>query len=172
MTIYKREHMKKIGILMVVMIVLSSCNKTKESDHLTVSDKANNENLKASNQEQSQAYNLFKNTCYPCHSVTSKSHDEIIAPPMIAVKRRYLMTYPDKDIFVNALVDFSKDPKDDKALMFGAVQQFRVMTNLNFNEEDLKKIATYIYENDIEKPDWFDAHFKEEHGGKMGKGRQ
>ena len=65
-----------------------------------------------------------------------------------------------------------KDPKEENALMYGAVQQFKVMPKRAFNEEDLEKIATYIYDNEIEQPDWFAAHFKEQHGGKgMGKGR-
>ena len=167
--------MKNSLIFLVILIALTSCNKSKEvknTEKATVVDNLNNPNIIESKQEKSEAYTLFKNSCYACHSVTSKSHDEIIAPPMVAVKKRYLMNYPEKEDFVSAMVDFTKNPTEEKALMFGAVQQFRVMTNLNFNKEDLEKISEYIYDNEIEKPDWFDAHFKEEHGGKMGKGRQ
>ena len=158
--------MKNLILFTLLLFALVSCNNEKKS-----STQATLSNTKTAEQQE-EAYTLFKNTCYACHSITSKSHDEIIAPPMIAVKKRYLMANPQKEDFVNAIVNFSKEPTEQKALMFGAVQQFKVMTNLNYKEEDLKKIATYIYENDIEKPVWFDAHFNEQRGGRMGAGRQ
>jgi len=160
--------MKPIYIITTVILFLVSCNKSKQD---TTTEQIAVNALKI---EHSEDYTLFKNNCYACHSVTSKSHDEIIAPPMVAVKRRYQKSYTSKEGFVEALVNWSKDPKEENALMLGAVQQFKVMPKQAFKEDDLKKIAAYIYDNDIEKPDWFEAHFKEEHGGKgngMGQGR-
>ncbi|WP_456442619.1 c-type cytochrome [Psychroserpens sp.] len=162
--------MKTIYIIAATMLVLASCNKTKQD---TVS-KTESVAVNATKVEQSEGYTLFKNNCYACHSVISASHDEIIAPPMVAVKRRYQKSYTSKETFVEAFVNWSKDPKEENALMRGAVQQFKVMPKQVFNEADLKKIASYIYDNEIEQPDWFEAHFKEEHGGKgngMGKGK-
>jgi cytochrome c2 len=160
--------MKTIYIIAVATLFLVSCNKTKQdtsSEQIVVN---------AANKEQSEGYTLFKNNCYACHSVISKSHDEIIAPPMVAIKRRYQMSYSSKEDFVEALVNWSKDPKEENALMRGAVQQFKVMPKQVFKEDDLQKIATYIYDNEIEKPDWFEAHSEEEHGGNgngMGQGK-
>lgn len=157
-------------------MVAIACTKTKtELADTSVENVINqdvyqviNDTLKSS----LEGYTLLKNTCYACHSITSKSHDDIIAPPMVAVKRRYLRAYPEKEVFVNAMVNFAKEPTEEKALMFGAVRNFKVMSNLNHNEEDLKKIAAYIYENDLEKPEWFDTHFNEKHDGKKhGKGK-
>jgi len=160
--------MKNIYIVMLVPFFIASCNKKSENKESNLDPIAANETAI----DQSEGYTLFKNNCYVCHSVTSKSHDEIIAPPMVAVKRRYLMTYTSKDDFVNAVVNWSKDPKDENALMRGAVQQFKVMPKQVFKEDDLKKIAAYIYDNEIERPEWFEAHFKEEHGAVgMGQGR-
>jgi len=161
----------KLNILLIVIttLLMVSCKKTKEDSTINESI-ADNEMAV----DQSEGYTLFKNNCYACHSVTSKSHDEIIAPPMVAVKRRYQMSYTSKEDFVNAVVNWTKDPKEEKALMRGAVQQFKVMPTQVFKEDDLQKIAAYIYDNKIERPEWFEAHFEEEHGGEgngMGQGQ-
>jgi len=162
--------MKTIYIITFAILVLTSCNKTKQD----IFSKAESVAINATKVEQSEGYTLFKNNCYVCHSVISASHNEIIAPPMVAVKRRYQKSYASKEVFVEAFVNWSKDPKEENALMRGAVQQFKVMPKQVFNEADLKKIAVYIYDNEIEQPEWFEAHFKEEHGGEgkgMGKGK-
>ncbi len=118
------------------------------------------------------AYQLLKTKCYACHAVNTKSHDGIIAPPLAAVKRRYLMMYPEKKEFVQAISQWAKDPKEEKAIMKGAVAQFRVMPYQNFDEEDLLKIATYIYDEELEVPAWFSEHEKQMQGGNgKGKGR-
>jgi mono/diheme cytochrome c family protein len=139
--------------IVVIVIAFSSFNKQSTSKPLeksiTVDETANAEGLK-----------LIKQNCYACHSVTSKSHDEIIAPPMIAVKNRYSIKYNNKKDFVNAVVAFVSDPKAENALMIGAVDKFNVMQKLAFKEEDLRKIASYIYDNEIEKPEWFKSQFK------------
>lgn len=157
--------LRKIPALLFVLTIIISCNSNKRS--ASIADNSASLNI----EKDSAALALFRQTCYACHSVSTKSHDEIIAPPMAAVKRRYLMSYPEKVDFVNAVVAYAKDPKAEKALMFGAVQQFKPMPFQNFKEEDLRKIASYIYDHEIEKPDWFDAHFAEEHPNGMGMGR-
>ena len=71
--------------------------------------------------------------------------------------------------FVDALVAWTMDPQESRALMRGAVVKFNVMPKQLFKEEEIKKMATYIYNNKLEEPDWFDAHQKEMHAdGKMG----
>jgi mono/diheme cytochrome c family protein len=154
--------------LVVVLVLLSSCNKSKSSEDFSAKMPEKSES------ENTETLALFKQKCYACHSVTTKSHDEIIAPPMIAVKKRYSMQYDNKEDFVNAVVAYAADPKAENALMIEAVNKFKAMPKQAFSEEDLKKIATYIYENKIETPEWFEAHFQENHkngqGMGMGKG--
>jgi len=153
--------------ILAVFFILSSCNRTKEVS------KPKKESIALIDSKiiQSESYLLLKNKCYACHSVKSKSHDEIIAPPMVAVKRRYQMNYNNREDFINAIVNWAKDPKEENALMFGAVQQFKVMPKQQFYEEDLELIAAYMYDNEIERPEWFETHFQKEHGG-QGKGRR
>ncbi len=156
--------------LVVLLVVFSSCSKQKSSEDFGINSSS------VSESENAEALALFKQKCYACHSVATKSHDEIIAPPMIAVKKRYSMQYDNKEDFVNAVVAYAIDPKAENALMIGAVNQFKAMPKQAFSEEDLKKIATYIYENKIETPEWFEEHFQQNHkngqgiGQGMGKG--
>lgn len=154
-------------IIVVLLVLFSSCNKQKSSEDYSTNTSAKSES------ENTEALALFQQKCYACHSVTTKLHDEIIAPPMIAVKKRYSMQFDNKEDFVNAVVAYAHDPKAENALMIGAVNKFKAMPKQAFQEEDLKKIATYIYDNEIETPEWFEGHFQQNHknGQGMGMGR-
>jgi hypothetical protein len=121
--------------------------------------------------KESDGYQLLKTQCYICHSVTSASHDEIIAPPMAVVKMRYSRTYRTKESFVEAISTWAIDPKLENALMRGAVKKFSVMPKQIFKKEDLEKIALYMYENEMEVPEWFAEHEKEMHGNSGGMGK-
>lgn len=151
--------------LVVLLMIFTSCNKQKSSDDF-------NKNIASTNEsDDAEALKLFQQKCYACHSVATKSHDEIIAPPMIAVKKRYSMQYDNKEDFVNAVVAYAIDPKAENSLMIGAVNQFKAMPKQAFSEDDLKKIATYIYENKIETPEWFEEHFQQNHKNGQGMGQ-
>ncbi len=167
----------KFKILAIVFtgFLVGSCNNnsTKEKDSVVAND---NKEAVTTSKEQTEAYTLFKNNCYACHSVITKSHNDIIAPPMVAVKNRYQKSFPTKEAFVKAVTTWVLDPKEENALMLGAVSQFKVMPKQPFKEEDVVKIAEYIYDNEIEQPEWFAKHFNTMHpngmGGGMGKNRK
>lgn len=140
-----------ISLIVIVTFLSKSCLNTDK--------KANKE---------SEGEKLLASSCYTCHSPTAKPED-LLAPPMIAVKKFYKKSYSDKDEFINAIMEFVHEPTAEKALMHTAVQRFGMMEAMGFEEEELRKIATYIYEEEIRKPDWFDDHYKEML--KNGKGR-
>lgn len=153
-----------ISIFAILFVFFISCNEKKQDISVKMADA----NITA--QIQSDGYTLLKNNCYACHSVTTKSHDEIIAPPMIAIKRRYKMNYNSKEEFVNAISNWALNPTKENALMRGAVMQFNVMPKQAFKQEDIEKIAEYIYDNELEKPEWFQKQFDEQHPNGMGNG--
>lgn len=148
----------------ILLFLFIGCNEKKQDTSVKIA----NANITAQN--QSEGYTLLKNNCYACHSVTTKSHDEIIAPPMIAIKRRYKMNYNTKEEFVNAITNRALNPTKEHALMRGAVKQFNVMPKQPFVKDDLIKIADYMFDNDLEKPEWFQKHFNDEGPQGMGKG--
>lgn len=148
--------------LIIIFAMLTACSYNNKS--ATIAQKV------TVTLNEDEGYRLLQQNCYACHSVTSKSHDEIIAPPMVAVKRRYLRSYNTENEFIEAITDWVLDPKEENALMFGAVKNFKVMPRQPFNKEDVVKIATYIFNNELEKPTWFQSHFNEEHPNGMGNG--
>ena len=78
------------------------------------------------------------------------------------------MAYNEREEFIKTIVDWAKDPKEENGIMRGAINKFKTMPYMNFKEEDLNKIAAFIYDNAMEKPDWFEEHFREMHpDGKM-----
>lgn len=148
----------------IILFFFIGCNEKKQDTSVKIAE------ANISVQIQSDGYTLLKNNCYACHSVTTKSHEEIIAPPMIAIKRRYKMNYNTKEEFVNAITNWALNPTKEHALMRGAVMQFNVMPKQPFIKDDLIKIADYMYDNELEKPEWFQNHFNEQHPNGMGKG--
>lgn len=98
---------------------------------------------------------LLKTKCYICHNPSSNSHDELLAPPMAAVKMRYNMQFPEKEQFIDHMNKFMLDPGKENAIMFGAVEKFGVMPKILTDEKVVRDIVTYIHENELEKPEWF-----------------
>jgi cytochrome c553 len=158
--------MKKILLFSSFLIVLSSCkNNTSAEDAAAMDYKP----IAHAGVSQNDAYKKMKTLCYACHSPTAEM-DMRMAPPMVAVKMHYTKEYKTQEDFVNAIWEFMQDPKKENSLMKGAINRFGLMPYVPYKEEDIKAIAGYIYNNDLEKPDWFDEHMKQEHGkGKMGK---
>lgn len=144
-----------IGLL--VLLFSFSCQKSKKTSY-----------------EKSQSLadvhpgkKIMEHKCYVCHNPTT-SHEERIAPPMIAIKKHYISKNTSKEEFINSMQSFIKNPTKENAKMFGAVRKFGVMPKQYFSEEDIKQIAEYLFENEIEKPEWFEAHYNEERGNGKG----
>lgn len=47
--------------------------------------------------------------------------------------------------------------------MPGAVKKFGIMPKMGYSEDDIKLIAAYLWDNDLQKPDWFEAHRVKDH---------
>lgn len=154
-----------IYLIFSVLIILSCADSNKETNAIT-------SELKKENQvELSQGLDLLQKHCYICHSPESSSHDEIIAPPMAAIKMRYKMSYENEQEFVDAIVAWTMNPIEENALMRGAIDRFKVMPKQLFDKNEMRQLAIYMYQNDLSEPTWFAAHQKEMHGN-GGKRRQ
>lgn len=115
----------------------------------------------AQKSEIAEGFTLYENYCISCHSPNA-SMENRLAPPMIAVKRHYLKEGMPYEEFAQSLFAFLNNPSEDISKMPGALRKFNLMPKMNFPPEQISKIAAYLYYTDIEKPDWFDAHFKEQ----------
>lgn len=108
---------------------------------------------------------LMEVNCYACHNATT-NEEHRIAPPMIAIKRRYIFKNTSKEEFIADMQNWMKNPNEKDAKMFGAVKRFGVMQKLPYPEETIAKIAEYIYDYEIEQPEWFADHYNNMKGNK------
>ena len=148
-------------LIVIIGLIFLSCNQPVQdkNDYLAIN------NISQSNEHAGKK--LMEMYCYACHNATT-SHDSRLAPPMIAIKKHYINSSTTKEEFVNAIQAWVKNPNKDDAKMFGAVKRFGVMIKQPFAEDDIKLIADYMFDNDIDQPEWFEDHEK---GSKMGKGK-
>jgi len=83
---------------------------------------------------------------------------------MAAIKWRYKKQYNNKADFVEGVVAWGLNPTEETALMKGAVKEFNIMPKPATKEADIKTIAAFMYDNELEQPEWFAEHFKKMHG--------
>ncbi|WP_411895618.1 c-type cytochrome [Winogradskyella sp. A2] len=143
--------MKQLIFIGLLLIFALSCNESINKE-LSAFDKE----MTASKHPGKK---LMETNCYVCHSPTL-SHDERIGPPMIAVKKHYLRKTTTKEEFKKAIQDWIDNPNENDARMRGAVRRFGVMPKQTFSEETIEQIADYMFDYDIEQPEWFEEHFK------------
>ncbi len=153
--------MKYIALILLSVFVLS-CNNSKNKD-LSAFEK----NMQANNHPGKK---LMETNCYVCHSPTA-SHDDRIAPPMVAIKKHYIDDKTTKEEFIADMKAWIKNPNEADAKMRGAVRRFGVMPMQAFPEETIEKIADYMYDFVIDQPEWFEDHFNEEKGKHNGNGQ-
>ena len=160
-------------MILFSMLLLASCGQVKNDDpeKNVVENSIAKAEMTAPVEFDSVAYTLLQNNCMACHNAVGKTHDQLIAPPIIAVKRRYLKASDGRDDFIENMTAWATDPKEENALMKGAVDKFKVMPNLGYKETDMRKVAAFMYDNEMEKPEWFEEHFNEMHPDGKGKGR-
>lgn len=126
-----------------------SCSAEKDQSETIPVDPA--KSLLVNNE---RAQELLTNKCYVCHS-NKVSKGNMLAPPMIQIKEAYVEATSSRDQFIEQFVDFVSQPTRDKAILKDAVEQFSLMAYEGTKKEDLEQIAAYIYDQEIEVPDWW-----------------
>ncbi len=92
---------------------------------------------------------LFKNTCLACHDANLQPAQ---APPMFGVQMKYKMATGNKAAFVEKISTFVMSPSEDKALLKQPVKMLGVMPDIGAEEDDVRKIAAYIYDETFAPP--------------------
>lgn len=152
--------MNKLTYLFVIILLVTiSCKNDKKSQTET--------SLHTMNQNDSIGKLLFEQKCIACHGFEGKTEEQMIAPPMYAVKRRYLRETSDEEKFTELMRNWVKNPVEEKSLMTQAKDTLGIMPHLNYSEDDISKIVQYIYDTEMPKPDWFDAHQKANQKSKL-----
>ncbi|TYA54335.1 c-type heme family protein [Formosa maritima] len=150
-------------ILLLSVFLLVSCNQTKKGEYTNINDVIDNK-------QEHPGKKLMETNCYVCHSPTASMEDRI-GPPMIAIKKHYISSNTTKEEFIADIQKWILNPNEEDAKMFGAVKKFGVMPKTTYPEETINQIADYMFDNDIERPEWFEAHFNSESGIGNGKGK-
>lgn len=145
--------------LMVVLVVLWSINCGNPSKASSYG-----KNLDVAKDQTHPGKKLMETHCYACHNATTSESDRI-APPMIAIKMRYINGSTTKKEFIADMQKWIKNPVESNIKMYGAVKRFGIMQKLPYSENVIEQIADYMFDNDIEQPEWFQEHFNQNRGG-------
>lgn len=148
----------KYSFLLLVLLVVASCQKEKNIQSIPI-DNSIGEFINIH-----EGKKLMESHCYLCHSPNAAENEGRIAPPMVAIKARYIDKEGyNKEEFITAMNSFVANPTEDKALMYGALKKHGLMPKQAFPEGSIEKIADFMFDYQIEEPKWFKAHW-ESHG--------
>jgi mono/diheme cytochrome c family protein len=115
----------------------------------------------------------YRQYCRACHRMelpagARPDPGSMPAPPAFAVADHYARAFEDPRARMDAIMSFVKRPSEDKALMPGAVRRFGLMPPMPLPDGTLRALAAYLTFADLDKPAWYDEHFREEHGAGEG----
>ena len=108
---------------------------------------------------------LFQQHCASCHG-DPVAGQRRIAPPIFAVKNHYLAVHDEELTFVNAIEEWVAKPEEKNSLMKGAIRHFKLMPKIVVAEDDVTKIAEYIFSDAVGIPEAYKKHYSQNHGGK------
>lgn len=158
--------MKRI-VPFIFLLVIAGCKETKKSETLPMVSDAWQETVEDEGTHPGKQ--ILETECYQCHN-PRVSQEKMIAPPMVAIKRHYIDSNTSKEAFTEDLIRWMNDPEQDTK-MPGAHKKFGTMPYMPYPEDALAQVAEYLYDNDIEKPDWYDSRYQEEYGKQKGKNK-
>lgn len=155
-----------IGIFSTLF--LFNCTREPNSSVIAIGANQNTEIQNIPSISKELALDRLKNNCFSCHNPNSESHDEMLAPPLAGIKNKYKKHYPQEEEFIEQMSSFIDSPSEEKALMKGPVKRFGLMPKTALSKSEIQELVKYIYNNDIETPEWFEEHYNEKHDKKWG----
>ena len=142
----------KIVASLFSIVLFTACNFNTRADYSAMAE--NTDYPAISILQEHPGKKLMENNCYVCHGPKS-SEETIMGPPMIALKTRYISKTTSKEEFIEAMVEWIKNPSEEKSKMPEAVEKYGLMPNQFFPESTIREIADYMFVGEIEKPDWY-----------------
>lgn len=140
--------MKKLSVVLMVTILLAGCEpaNTKSDESMSFGERT------------------MKTYCFACHNPRTPDAGKLIAPPLVAAKYYYQQEYPEKEEFIKAMSAYIQKPDESLSVNNNWITRFGLMPETFLTDEEVNSIVEHIYENPIEEPEWFPAHFEENHG--------
>ena len=106
---------------------------------------------------------LYGQLCASCHTPNASVK---IAPPIFAVVDHVRQAYPQREDFIAQIIEWVDEPKEEVALMPGAIRKFNLMPKLGYSQNDVKEIAEYLFDKDTVLSKEYKEHKKKGHGSK------
>jgi len=151
------KNFKYAAIAITTVSLLWSCSNSEEK--ITETEELTQEVV--SNVDLSKGFQLLENNCFVCHSPDA-GIDKRVAPPMFGVKKHYVTDSTTQEEFTADLIAYLNNPIEENSKMPGAIDKFGVMPKMGFSEEQIRAIAAYIYNTELEAPGWFKNHYQQE----------
>jgi len=104
----------------------------------------------------------FTTLCMTCHKL--QRSEQMIAPPVFAVRHHYIRAYPKREDFISQVVEWLEDPDPAVSLMPGALRRFNLMPKQELSSEEREKVAAFLYDTNFNEPEWYQEHFERGHG--------
>ena len=151
-------------LFLTVLTLIISCKQEKKTTELEEAP-AQVEMEKADLAMRGEK--MLSTYCYQCHDPKAEE-ENILAPPMIAVKNHYITENTTREAFVADLVLWMGKPKVEKSKMPDAIEKWGLMNHQIYPDSVIIGIAQYMYDNEIEQPEWYQKHHEEMHGSTEG----
>lgn len=146
-------------LLAALTIAIVSCKDSPSIKNIETSK----DKIVSQNQEVAIDAELFLETkCYTCHNPKA-TENEVMAPPMVAIKAQYLREHSSKKSFADAIWSFLEEPTKEKVQLNGALKRFGLMPYQKYSEKEIRLISNYIFDYQIEEPFWFKKHWENGH---------
>lgn len=145
------------GIILGLPFIFTACgsdSSTKDTSMVS-SDSTQQNEITVSKSDPAK---FMTNNCYSCHNPKAKGENKI-APTLKEIKTTYLMHYAEKNEFVSHFESFVNQPSSDKTIMKEAVEKYGIMPNMQYSMSEVKALAQYIFETDIETDAWLAEHY-------------
>jgi len=139
----------------VLLFLLGCQSKSQEN-----ASESSEETLIPNSISSDSASNLLAINCYVCHDPASSSHDDLLAPPLAGIKKRYKNATDSRAAFVERMTSFAFNPTKEAAMMKGPVKRFGLMPKTALDKAQIEAIVQYIHDHEIPAPSWFGAHEK------------
>ncbi len=155
-----RSHSPTGFILLSIALVTTACSPEPSTSGQT--DGQPRPNPYAEVITPAERLRLTNIYCAACHNVGKRDHDQLLAPPLVAIRQRYQRSFPEREAFIDRIILFTHNPTSENTLMRGPVHRFGVMPPMpHIPEKELREIAIHIFEGDLEIPDWWETHREE-----------
>ena len=98
---------------------------------------------------------LMSQYCLSCHNPDmGGGHSSRLGPPIFKIREHYYRDGISKEEFISSMLNFVKNPSEDKTKMKPPVRNFGLMPSLMIPQEDLELIINYIYDTDLSSDEW------------------